>query len=119
MVVIEHFRKYGRQRDEAVQALFPLSHPVADAIVEDCKPWTEGTYALSLTQVRIMTQPKPAFNGMLSVPWKTKETKELASALARVRVLEGREKDQVYEEFQCSSCCPCGTKSMSGSRAKG
>jgi hypothetical protein len=63
MVVIEHFRKYGRQRDEAVQAvqaLFPLSHPVADAIVEDCKPLTEGTYALSLTQVRIMTQPKPA-----------------------------------------------------------
>jgi hypothetical protein len=39
-VVIEHFRKYGRQRDEAVQALFPLSHPVADAIVEDCEPWT-------------------------------------------------------------------------------
>jgi hypothetical protein len=69
MVVIEHFRKYGRQRDEAVQALFPLSHPVADAIVEDCKPWTEGTYALSLTQVRILTRPKTAFNGMLSVPW--------------------------------------------------
>jgi hypothetical protein len=33
------------------------------------------------------------------VPWKTEETKELASALARARVLEGREKDQVYEEF--------------------
>jgi hypothetical protein len=68
--------------------------------VEDCQPWTEDTFALSLTQVRIVTQPKPAFNGLLSVPWKTEETKELASALARARVLEGREKDAVYHEFE-------------------
>jgi hypothetical protein len=98
-IISEHFRKYARHSEEAVQALFPLSLPVADAVVEDCQPWTEDTFALSLTQVRIMTQPKPAFPGMLSVPWKTSQTKELADALARARVLEGREKNAVYEEF--------------------
>jgi hypothetical protein len=44
-------------------------------------------------------RPKPAFLGMPPVPWKTAQTKELAAALARARVLEGREKDAVYQEF--------------------
>jgi hypothetical protein len=38
-------------------------------------------------------RPKPAFLGMLPVPWKTAQTKELAAVLARARMLEGREKD--------------------------
>lgn len=82
-----------------MEALFPLSRPVAGAVVEGCKPWTDDTFAISLTQVRIVTIPKPAFRGMLPVPWKTSQTKELADALARARVLEGREKNAVYEEF--------------------
>lgn len=54
-----------------------LSLPVTDAVVEDCKPWTDDTFAISLTQVRILTQPKPTFYGMLPVPWKTAQTKKL------------------------------------------
>jgi hypothetical protein len=72
----------------------------ADAVVEDCKQWTDDSYAISLGQVRIVTRPKPAFNGMLSVPWKTSLTTELADALSRARVLEGQEKDGVYQEFE-------------------
>jgi hypothetical protein len=35
------------------------------------------------------------------VPWIAKErTRELPSALSRTRVLEGREKDAVYQEFE-------------------
>jgi hypothetical protein len=99
-----HFRNCSRNPNATLQALFPLQSPVADAVVQDCKQWTDDPtikerFALRLTQVRIVTQPKPAFNGMLSVPWKTEKTKELASALARARVLEGTEKNLVYEEF--------------------
>jgi hypothetical protein len=102
--VWKHFRNYSRNPDATLQALFPLQHPVAIAVVQDCKQWTDDPtikerFALRLTQVRIVTQPKLAFNGMLSVPWKTEKTKELASALARARVLEGTEKNLVYEEF--------------------
>jgi hypothetical protein len=37
------------------------------------------------------------------VPWKTNDvqrTRELASALSRARVLEGVEKNAVYQEFE-------------------
>jgi hypothetical protein len=95
-----HFRKYTLKPDEAISALFPLSRPVADAAVDDCKQWTDDSFAISLAQVRIVTRPKPAFNGMIPVPWKTEQTKELASALGRARVLEGREKDALYQEFE-------------------
>ena len=37
---------------------------------------------------------------MISVPWHTERTLELASALARARVLEGMEKNAVYQEFE-------------------
>jgi hypothetical protein len=87
----------------AVRALFPFSLPAAEAVVTDCKRWTEKSYALTLDQVRIITQPKPVLDGMISVPWRTRDTdrtKELASALARARVLEGVEKNAVYQEFQ-------------------
>lgn len=93
----------AERSEEAIQALFPVSRPVADAVVLDCKPWTEKWFALTLDQVRIITQPKPVLDGMLSVPWQTRDTdrtKELASALARARVLEGVEKNAVYQEFE-------------------
>jgi hypothetical protein len=98
-----------------LQALFPLSRPVADATVEYCEQRTDDPalrekFALRLGQVRMVTQPKPVFDGQLWVPWITKEwitkewidkghTRELVDALRRARVLEGREKDAVYEEF--------------------
>jgi hypothetical protein len=98
-----------------LQALFPLSPPVADATVEYCEQRTDDPalrekFALRLGQVRMVTQPKPVFDGQLWVPWITKEwitkewidkghTRELVDALRRARVLEGREKDAVYEEF--------------------
>jgi len=98
-----------------LQALFPLSRPVADATVEYCEQRTDDPallekFALRLGQVRIVTQPKPVFDGQLWVPWNAKEwitkewidkghTRELVDALNRARVLEGREKDAVYEEF--------------------
>jgi hypothetical protein len=91
----------AERSEEAIQALFPVSRPVADAVVLDCKPWTEKWFALTLDQVRIITQPKPVLDGMLSVPWQTRDTdrtKELASA--RARVLEGVEKNAVYQEFE-------------------
>lgn len=99
-IVRFHFRKYTLKPDEAIQALFPVSRPVANAVVLDCKPWTEKWFALTLDQVRIITQPKPVLDGMISVPWHTERTKELASALARARVLEGVEKNAVYQEFE-------------------
>src|ERR1700723_2014228 len=102
-IVRFHFKKYTPRPDEAIQALFPVSRPVADAVVLDCKPWTEKMFALTLDQVRIITQPKPVLDGMISVPWQTRDTdrtKELASALARARVLEGVEKNAVYQEFE-------------------
>ena len=98
-----------------LQALFPLSRPVADATVEYCEQRTDDPalrekFALRLGQVRMVTQPKPVFDGQLWVPWNAKEwitkewidkghTRELVDALRRARVLEGREKDAVYEEF--------------------
>ena len=99
-IVRFHFRKYTLKPDEAIQALFPVSCPVADAVVLDGKPWTEKWSALTLDQVRIITQPKPVLDGMVSVPWHTERTKELASALARARMLEGVEKNAVYQEFE-------------------
>jgi len=99
-IVWKHMSNYTEKPKEALQALFPCSLPVANAVVEDCKQWTDDSYAISLGQVRIVTWPKPAFNGMLGVPWKTSLTTELASALARSRVLEGQEKDGVYKEFE-------------------
>jgi hypothetical protein len=102
-IVRMHMRIFTKNPDEAVRALFPFSLPVAEAVVTDCKRWTEKSYALTLDQVRIITKPKPALEGMLSVPWHTRDTdrtKELASALARARVLEGVEKNAVYQEFQ-------------------
>jgi hypothetical protein len=45
----------------------------------------------------------PVLDGMIRVPWRTRDTdrtKELASALARARVLEGVEKVAVYKEFE-------------------
>ena len=94
-----------------LQALFPLSRPVADATVEYCEQRTDvpairEKFALRLGQVRIVTQPKPVFDGQLWVPWITKEwinrehTRELVDALSRARVLEGREKDAVDQEFE-------------------
>jgi hypothetical protein len=75
--------------------------------VQDCKPWSviqgKQYYALSLRQVRIITRPKPVLSGMEQVIWKTRDTdrtKELAEALSRARVSEGREKDEVYQEFE-------------------
>ena len=59
-----------------------------------------GNVRPTLDQVRIITRPKPVLHGMLSVPWHTDRTKELASALARARMLEGVEKNTVYQEFQ-------------------
>jgi hypothetical protein len=73
----EHFRKYARHSEQAVEA-FPLTHPVADAVVEDCQPWTDETFAINLTQARILTKPKPTFYGMLPVPWKAAPKKELS-----------------------------------------
>ena len=99
-IVRMHMQIFTKNPDEAVRALFPFSLPVADAVVTDCKRWTEKSYALSLDQVRLITRPKPVLDGMLSVPWHTERTKELASALARARVLEGVEKNAVYQEFQ-------------------
>jgi hypothetical protein len=103
-IVTMHFRKYARHHEEAIQALFPIARPVAEAVVQDCKPWSEINgkqyYALRLTQVRIITRPKPAFNGMQSILFKTAHTRELAVALSGARVLEGPEKDAVYQEFE-------------------
>jgi hypothetical protein len=59
-IVRFHFKKYTLKPDEAIQALFPVSRPVADAVVLDCKPWGEKMYALTLDRVRIITQPKPS-----------------------------------------------------------
>ena len=56
-------------------------------------------FALSLRQVRIITRPKPVLVGMQTVIWETAHTKELADALSRARVLEGVEKNAVYQEF--------------------
>ena len=95
-----HMRKFTKNPNAAMQALFPLSLPVADASVTECKQWAEGIFFLTLDQVRIITQPKPVLDGMVSVPWHTERTKELASALARARVLEGVEKNAVYQEFE-------------------
>jgi hypothetical protein len=53
-----------------------------------------------LNQVRIITQPKPVLHGMVSVPSHSERTKELAGAIARARVLEGVEKNAVYQDFQ-------------------
>jgi hypothetical protein len=99
-MVWTHMRIFTKNPDAGMRALFPLSLPVAEATVTDCKRWTEESYALTLDQVRIVTRPKPALEGMISVPWHTERTKELASALARARVLEGVEKNAVYQEFQ-------------------
>jgi hypothetical protein len=99
-LVRHHFTKYTGKPDDAIQALFPLARPVAEAVVTDCIQRTEKVFALTLDQVRIITQPKPVLNGMISVPWHAERTKELASALARARVLEGEEKNAVYQEFE-------------------
>lgn len=102
-IVSFHFKKYTPKPDDAIQALFPVSRPVAEAVVIDCKQRAEKVFALTLDQVRIITRPKPVLNGFEWVPWKTKDvqrTRELASALSRVRVLEGMEKDAVYKEFE-------------------
>src|ERR1700733_9567492 len=66
--VWSHFGSYAHNRNKALQALFPLQSPVADATVEHCEQWTDDPaikekFALSLGQVRIVTQPKPAFEG--------------------------------------------------------
>jgi hypothetical protein len=53
-IILEHFRKYARHRGQAVEALFALTRPVGDAVVEDCKRWTDDTFAISLRQVRIL-----------------------------------------------------------------
>ena len=99
-----HFRKYAQRHEEAIQALFPIARPVAEAVVDDCKPCGEirgkEYYALSLTQVRIITLPKPAFDGVQSIFFKTAHTRELAVALSAARVLEGRQKDAIYQEFE-------------------
>jgi hypothetical protein len=110
-IVRFHFRKYTTNPDAALQALFPLSRPVAEATVEYCEQWTDDPairekFALRLGQVRIITIPKPVFNGDIHVPWNANKRidkermRELLSALSRTRVLEGREKDAVYQEFE-------------------
>jgi hypothetical protein len=104
-IIWTHFRNYTRNPNAALQALFPFGVPVADAVVRDCKQWTDDPtikdkFALSLTQVRIITQPKPVLKGLQSITWPTERTKELASALSRARVLEGVEKNSVYQEFE-------------------
>jgi hypothetical protein len=105
-VLRDHFQKYGKA-DDILKALFPFGSPVAEAVVTECTQWTDDEeikykFALKLDQVRMMTRPKPVLKGMEKVPWKTRDsdrTKELASALARSRVLEGEEKNAVYREF--------------------
>jgi len=109
-IVRFHFRKYTTNPDAALQALFPIQSPVAEATVEYCEQWTDDPaiqekFALRLGQVRIVTQPKPVFDGEIWVPWDAKvhrpeRMRELLSALSRTRVLEGREKDAVYQEFE-------------------
>jgi hypothetical protein len=99
-IVTMHFRKYARHPEEVMQALFPVARPVAEAVVQDCKRWSETHFALSLKQVRIITRPKPVLKGLQAIIWETAQTKELAEALSRARVLEGAEKNAVYQEFE-------------------
>jgi len=97
-LILEHFSRYTSDPDMALDAMFPLSVPVADAVVTDCQP--SGEYwAIKLDEIRIITRPTP-LNGLLSVPWVGRVSQELAESLKFARMLEGREKDLVYREFQ-------------------
>jgi hypothetical protein len=60
-----HFRKYTLKPDDAIQALFPVARPVAEAAVTDCEQRAEKMFALTLDQVRIITRPKPVLEGAL------------------------------------------------------
>src|SRR5580704_16954212 len=47
-IVLMHMRKFTKNPNAAMQALFPLSLPVADAVVTECKQWDEGIFSLTL-----------------------------------------------------------------------
>jgi hypothetical protein len=64
---VVHMRKFTKTLEDALRALFPLRLPVAEATVTECKQWAEEMFSLTLDQMRIITRPKPALNGMLSV----------------------------------------------------
>jgi hypothetical protein len=62
----------GQPPAEVIAGCEPIAPgaEVAEAVVQDCKPWTETHYSLRLTQVPIITRPKPALLGMQNVIWK-------------------------------------------------
>jgi hypothetical protein len=121
-IVRNHFEQFTSEPEQAMQALFPLSVPVAQVTIASCTPVGElntedrafgginsDDYAIKMIDARIVTQPKPALRGVVNVPWykgwaeeqhSTQTLRELASALGRARKLEGVEKNEVYRAFK-------------------
>jgi hypothetical protein len=102
-LIADHFSKLTNKPEQAIEALFPLGRPVAEASVAeasvtDCTP-RGNAFAITLDQVTIVERPKPPLRDIDRVPWKLQPTKELAQALSRARVLQGPEKDDVYRAF--------------------
>jgi hypothetical protein len=104
-LILEHFTRYTSEPLKALDALFPVSVPVADAEVADCVQRGEADFVITLKDVRIITQPKPVLKGAVNVPWKLKDGERgnnlalAVEAFDRARPLEGKEKDDVYREL--------------------
>lgn len=120
-IVRNHFEQFTSSPEQAMQALFPLSVPVAQVTIASCTAVSElstedrrfgginsDDWGIRLTDARIVTQPKPALRGVVNVPWyrgwaeqqhSAQTLKELADALSRARKLGGAEKHEVYRAF--------------------
>jgi hypothetical protein len=70
-------------------------------------------FAIKLTDARIITQPKPALQGVVNIPWYSgwmereysgQTLRELASALSQARKLEGAEKHESIEHSLARTC---------------
>jgi len=111
-LVLAHFADLSRDPERLIDALFPLSKPVAEVTITGCVPvhslpyqermfggLHEDGWALRLADARIITKPKPVLRGLQSIPWRQPVTRKLADALARAWVLAGEEKDKIFREF--------------------
>ena len=71
-IVRNHFEQFTSSPEQAMQALFPMSVPVAQVTIASCTPVSElshedrkygginsDDYGIKLTDSRIVTQPKP------------------------------------------------------------
>ena len=121
-IVRAHFESLTSSPEEAMDALFPLSVPVAQVTIASCDRVSElsreerkyggvntSDFGIRLTDARIVTQPKPALRGVVRIPWKSNAVDAhnsaqtltaLADALSRARKLEGVEKNEVYKAFR-------------------